>query len=181
MTDVKKVEQTAKLGVTAEFDPYENTDDAHEIKAQPEGYRLYWCNPNYRERRGWRGWVPVEYDSEIGRNLSAYLNDPPIKMEGSKNFDNWVRRGADSVLCYMPIGMWTRRQDVKREKNMRKLGSVRNQSNRSIRDGVSTYGPGLTDSVRPRKGFVPGPDVEAVPDVNGAAVRRRLFPDKEAN
>lgn len=180
MTD-KKVEQAAestfKMGATAEYDPFETTEDAHQIKAHPEGYRLYWCNPNLRDRKGWRGWIPVEYDSEIGRNLGDYLNDPPLKYEGSKSFDNTVRRGTDLVLCYMPIGMWSARYRAKQEKINGRVRGVRGDANRNIREGVNTFGPGLTDSVRPRKGFVPGVNTEVEPAADGA-VRRRLFNDE---
>jgi hypothetical protein len=123
------------------------------------------------------GWKPVEYDDEIGRNLSDYLPDPPLKMEGTKDFDNLVRRGDDAILCALPIGIWEERQRIKSIKANRRVQSVRGQGNKQYREGVRTYGEGLQDSPRPRQGFMPGADEEPEPEVNGETVRRRLFQD----
>jgi len=78
------------------------------FKKHPQGFRLGWKNPRYREEhRGWRGWVPVTYDSAIGKKLSEYLIDPPHKLK--TDVDNIVRRG-DSVLCALPEEYWEARQ-----------------------------------------------------------------------
>jgi len=91
------------------YDPYDE-QNPHAILSHPEGWVLSWKNPDYRAHRGWRGWVPVEYDDEIGQNLTKYLNDPPARMEGMANVDNYVRRGTDSILCKLPKDIWDARQ-----------------------------------------------------------------------
>ena len=87
-------------------DPFD-VQNPHKILAHPPGLRLRWANPRYREHRGWRGWEPVHYDDEVGKNLSKYINDPPRRME--HNVDNLVRRG-DSILCRIDEQMWEARQ-----------------------------------------------------------------------
>ncbi len=172
-----EVKATSSLGVEITSDPYSMENNPHEIKAHPPGWRLRWCNPNFRERRGWLGWEPVNYDDEIGRNLTDYLNDPPFKMEGTKRFDNYVRRGADAVLCKLPENLWAIRWQKGLDKANRRLYSNANTTNKVIKEGVSTYGDGLTDSKRPKGGFKPGPDVEAPPS-GDLSIRKRLFRDK---
>lgn len=89
------------------YDPFDSKNP-HKIVRNPSGYVLGWKNPMYRENhRGWRGWVPVDYDSEVGRDLKRYLLDPPRKM--AHQDDNLVRRG-DAILCMLPIDMWEARQ-----------------------------------------------------------------------
>lgn len=90
-------------------DPF-SSRNPHQIKANPAGKVLSWKNPKYRQERGWRGWTPVTYDDEIGRELDTYIIDPPHKMEGSAHLDNYVRRGTDSVLCWIPEEVWLARQ-----------------------------------------------------------------------
>lgn len=89
------------------YDPFDSKNP-HKIVKHPPGFRLGWKNPMYRENhRGWRGWVPVKYDSDVGRALKTYLLDPPRKM--SHQDDDLVRRG-DSILCMLPEEMWLKRQ-----------------------------------------------------------------------
>lgn len=89
------------------YDPFDSKNP-HKIVKHPPGHRLGWKNPRYREiHRGWRGWIPVAYDSDVGRNLKRYLLDPPRKM--AHQDDNLVRRG-DSILCMLPEEMWLARQ-----------------------------------------------------------------------
>lgn len=177
MSDEAKAAPT--IGVEITSDPYAMDGSPHDIKVHPEGYRLYWCNPNYRERRGWQGWEPVEYDDEIGRNLDQYLNDPPLKMEGTKRFDNYVRRGADAVLCKLPIGIWNARLEKKQEKANRHLYAGANRKNKVFKEGVSTYGDGLVDSKRPKGGFKSSANTEVdAPPTGDLSIRRRLFRDK---
>jgi len=89
------------------YDPFDSKNP-HKIVKHPPGVRLGWKNPTYRENhRGWRGWIPVKYDSDIGRNLKSYLLDPPRKM--AHQDDDMVRRG-DAILCSLPEEMWQARQ-----------------------------------------------------------------------
>lgn len=95
------------------FDP----QNPHAIEKHPPGLRLGWKNPKYREdHRGWRGWRPVSYEDDIGKNLGQYINDPPRRM--SHHLDHLVRRG-DSVLCILEDSIWRARQEQRTSKAMR--------------------------------------------------------------
>ena len=81
------------------------------IKAHPKGKQLGWKSAQYRSWRGLRGWVPIQYEDKIGRNLKKYLQHPPQKPFGSKGL--FVSVG-DVVLCHMPIKLWEERQQIKK-------------------------------------------------------------------
>lgn len=101
------------------YDPFDS-QNPHKILSDPPGFKLGWKSPVYRDGgRGWRGWVAVEYDDEIGRNLNRYLLDPPRRMEHA--VDNYVRRG-DSVLCYIERGIWEARQKRRTDLAARRAG-----------------------------------------------------------
>jgi len=101
------------------YDPFD-AQNPHRILADPPGFKLGWKNPLYRDgNRGWRGWLAVTYDSEIGRNLKRYLLDPPRKMEHA--VDNYVRRG-DSILCYLEADIWNARQQRRTDLASRRAG-----------------------------------------------------------
>lgn len=106
------------------YDPFDSKNP-HKITSNPPGFRLGWKNPHYRDsHRGWRGWAQITYDSDVGRNLSKYLLDPPRKM--SHQTDNVVRRG-DSVLCALPEDMWLARQQARTDRaNRNKLAHAAN-------------------------------------------------------
>lgn len=135
-------------------DPF-STQNPHQIRKHPPGKRLHWCNPAVRDRRGWRGWVPVRYDDEIGKNLGLYITDPPTRMEGVAGIDGYVRRGSDSILCVIDEEIWLSRQ-INREAKQRKRVDPHRKGggDRVLRDGtVMIDGGGLEDSKRPPGGF----------------------------
>jgi hypothetical protein len=122
------------------YDPFDE-QNPHVIRNHPEGFVLSWKNPNLRAHKGWRGWVPITYDDEIGKNLDQYLLDPPPRMEGMAQIDNYIRRGSDSILCKLPKDLWDARQ-ARRE--TRSKGMVRASAAKAnvSGDGFVTYGEG---------------------------------------
>ncbi len=125
------------------YDPYDE-QNPHAILAHPEGWVLSWKNPDYRAHRGWRGWVPIEHDDEIGQALDQYLNDPPARMEGMANVDNYVRRGTDSILCKLPSEIWDARQK-KRTNNAEYRFKQSQVAQQSRTKQFSTYGEGAVE------------------------------------
>ncbi|KPJ95874.1 MAG: hypothetical protein AMJ55_02995 [Gammaproteobacteria bacterium SG8_15] len=123
-------------------DPYAG-QHPHIILADPPGYKLSWKNPDYRLKRGWRGWEPIEHDDEIGRELDKYLQDPPTKMEGGDLLDNKVRRG-DCILCRLPIEIWDARQKAREQKDAARRKLASGSSNKQLAPGVTTFGKGQT-------------------------------------
>jgi len=97
------------------FDPY-SENDFLKFKKFPDTYVLRWCNPNYRRTRGWRGWQPVKWSDDIGRNLGDYLIDPPHRFEGMATMDDYIRAGNDLVLCKLHAGVWFARKRAMRER-----------------------------------------------------------------
>lgn len=87
-------------------DPFD-VQNPHAILSHPPGFVLRWINPEYRKRRGWQGWVRIEWDDEVGRNLDQYLNEVPDRMDGA--IDNFVRRG-DVILCRLPEAYFRQRE-----------------------------------------------------------------------
>ena len=113
------VKQTEYREPRVVHDPFD-TQNPHRIIANPPGFVLGWKNPLYRDgHRGWRGWRPVQFDDEIGRNLSKYLLDPPRRMEHA--VDNMVRRG-DTILCALEEDLWYARQ-LKRQRKAERLAA----------------------------------------------------------
>lgn len=148
----------------ADVEPiYEDPFDGqygHKIKADPPGFRLGWKNEKMREpsmggSRGWRGWEPITYDDDIGRNLSEYLAAPPARMEGSSQLDNKVRRG-DTILCKLPEEIWLARQRKRTDKDAARRGVAAGARNRQIQPGVVTTGDGLKDDTAANSNTVPG-------------------------
>lgn len=123
------------------YDPFDE-QNPHTILAHPEGWVLSWKNPDYRAHRGWRGWVPVEYDDEIGQNLSNYLQDPPQRMEGMAQIDNYVRRGTDSILCKLPKDLWDARQNKRVQNSEQRFKATEMAQNRRTKQ-YSEYGEGV--------------------------------------
>ncbi len=121
------------------YDPFDE-QNPHTILSHPNGWVLSWKNPDYRAHRGWRGWIPIEYDDEYGQELHKYLADPPARMEGMAQIDNYVRRGTDSILCRLPADIWEARQN----KRVRKSHSAQAATKDGPRRGhnYSTYGEG---------------------------------------
>lgn len=100
-------------------DPFD-VQNPHKFIAHPPGLRLRWAYPTYREHRGWRGWEPVSYDDEIGKNLGRYLNDPPRRME--HRIDNLVRRG-DTILCRIDEEIYLARQQRRTERAQKRASA----------------------------------------------------------
>lgn len=92
-------------------DPY-SRHNPHQPVSHPAGKRLSWKNAKYRASRGWEGWVKVEWDDDIGKNLHRYLNEVPDRMDGA--VDNYVRRG-DVILCWLPEVYYLSRQKARQE------------------------------------------------------------------
>jgi hypothetical protein len=149
------------------YDPYDSHDPFGILASippsddYPEGRALGWKSPRYREKRGWRGWFPIEHgDSVAGENdqfLANYISDPPERMVGPDVLDNCIRRG-DMVLSWIDARIWSERQH-KRELLARKrtlqAGSGKTEI---LRDGVEIVGKGATKSHNPRREFnIPAP------------------------
>lgn len=148
-----EIEMPDEVDLSMVVDPFD-VQNPHKFKAHPPGFRLNWLNPNYRNPTGkWKGWVPVEYDDEIGQNLHKYLHDPPHRMKGVAELDSYVRRGVDSILCKLPIEYYLLRKRRKEEKAANARNRVVNAENTQIRPGVMTTGEGLQVEERPAGGF----------------------------
>lgn len=138
-------------------DPFDCGVNPHHIKKHPDGKILSWKNPNIRNgTRGWRGWVPITYDSEYGERLHEFITDPPAKMEGSADQDNYVRRGTDSILCYIDEEIFYARQQKRETKALRKQLAAQAVRNRVLGPGVETFGDGVQVEPSPPGGFKAG-------------------------
>lgn len=132
-------------------DPYAQLHP-HKIISHPEGKILSWKGEAYRAKRGWRGWNAVQHDDEIGRELRKYLADPPTKMEGTNELDNYVRRG-DSILSWIDEDIWHARQKARTDKDRQRTGAVTKSNNRQLMPGVTTTGEGVKTDLVPKKGL----------------------------
>ena len=125
------------------FDPYDTDINPLRIKKHPEGKHLSWKNPTFRDQKGWKGWVPVEWDDEIGQHITDYVNDPPSQMEGTSKQDNYVRRDTDCILCWIDERIWNTRQLKRTMKAARMQQRANAAANQQIQEGVSTFGKGV--------------------------------------
>jgi len=156
-------------------DPFDTTNP-HKILNHPEGKKLGWKNPRIRDEKGWKGWEPVTWDSEIGKNIEQYIPSPPAKMVGIEKQDNYVRRGTDSVLAMIDEEIWMARQQKREHKALRKQLAANARANSAMGRGVETFGDGVKDEPRPTGGFKPRTETP-VPE---GGHRTRLFhPDEE--
>lgn len=149
------------------YDPFDE-QNPHAILAHPEGWVLSWKNPDYRAHRGWRGWTPVEYDDEIGSELGKYLKDPPARMEGMAQIDNYVRRGTDSILCKLPADLWDARQRKRTQNAEQRFRATELAQNKRTRQ-YTEYGEGV---VRRQSGTAPMEDGENSPMARTPMLRR---------
>lgn len=104
-------------------DPW-GEQDFMQIRQHPDGFVLRFVNPQYRARRGWRGWEPVTWSSEIGKNLGDYLIDPPHRFQGGNSIDDYIRVGSDLVLCKLPVAAYKARMKAKQDKRDKIMGSL---------------------------------------------------------
>ena len=156
-------------------DPFD-CKNPHKILKHPEGKILSWKNPRIRQDKGWKGWEPITWDSEIGKNLASYINDPPAKLEGISKQDNYVRRGTDSILSQIDEEIWNARQQKREDKALRKQLAANATANGAIGNGVETFGDGVRKESPPAGGFKQGVEAPLAP---GAHRRHMLRPDEE--
>lgn len=112
------------------------------ILRHPPGKRLNWKSPRFRDQHGPRGWVAVQHDDAIGRELNLYLLDPPIKL--ANQTDNLVRRG-DVVLSYIDEGIFLARQNHRFEKANRGIRKAAQHGQAQYGAAGRTFGEGLRD------------------------------------
>lgn len=157
-------------------DPFDCGSNPHKILKHPEGKILSWKNPRIRQDKGWKGWEPITWDSEVGKNLSEYINDPPAKLEGISKQDNYVRRGTDSVLSMIDEEIWNARQQKREHKALRKQMAANAHANAIIGNGVETFGEGVRRESAPAGGFRRGTEA---PVPKGDHRTRLFHPDEE--
>ena len=155
--DIDELEKVVLLN-----DPYQsqNPFKIHgEIEAcdeYPSGAVLRWISPTYRERRTWRGWVPMqygdEYTGENGELLNRYIPDPPPILANQP--DSYVRRG-DVILGRIDKRIWESRQAQRLLESRKRMGKATSKARTVLGDGIELFGPGATPSRRPRGGFRP--------------------------
>ena len=156
-------------------DPFECVNP-HKFKCHPEGLHFSWKNPRIMDDKGPRGWTPVTWDREIGRNIDEYLSRAPAKLQGIETQDNYVRRGVDSILCVIKEEIWLARQQKRESKALRKQMAANARANVTIGEGVETFGDGVKHDPRPAGGFKPR---EELPVPHGGHRTRLFHPDEE--
>lgn len=134
--------------------------NALKILSHPPGRRLQWISPQYRERRGMRGWEPVRFDDAIGRELHKYITDPPTRMEGLADIGSVVRRG-DVVLASIDEGIFQARRQRGLDRANRNLRGAAGRGQQQVGPHGRTTDSGLTDDnnsqfrqARPAPGFI---------------------------
>ena len=165
-------DEQKSIGAILKADPYADKNPfafkqvEHEGKLQralippdanfPEGQVLRWVNPTYRNQRGLRGHVMMEWDdpyikgktqAETRQNLQKYVVDPPDKMAHSE--DNYVRRG-DSVLARLDKAIFDSRQ-LQRALKSNRNARVAAESEKN----AALFGEGMTDDRPTRRQITP--------------------------
>jgi hypothetical protein len=141
------------------YDPYD-VKDPFAIRADippdaefPEGQVLQWKSPRYRERRGWRGWLPMQWGDKYAPDreaLSKFLPDAPERMIGPDQVDSYIRRG-DLILSRIDKRIKTSR-DLKRELlSAQQRGAYQSGQEETIREGLRIVGKGLQRDEHPRQ------------------------------
>lgn len=140
-------------GVTQLHDPYENHNafkvhgDIEPCPEYPNGAKVAWKNPEYRKRRGWRGWDVFEWGDKFtgtnGELLTNYIPDPPEHLLAHKDQDKAVRRG-DVVLARLPMELFEARQQKRLKKSREQQGVATSNRTTVLQDGVMLTGEGAT-------------------------------------
>ncbi len=141
------------------YDPYD-VQDPFKILAEippdetdPDGQVLQWKSPRYRERRGWRGWIPIHWDDQYGNEetLAKYVLEPPARMVGPDKVDSCVRRG-DKVLSRLNKRIWQSRQLKRELLQAQQQGMYEQGQEQIIREGLRIVGKGLQrdDAKKPK-------------------------------
>jgi len=158
--------------------PYKIIGEIAPDNEYPEGQVLRWLSPRFREVRGMRGWVALQYgDTYTGKNgelLKKYIPDPPARMVGSDKLDSYVRR-ADLILGRLDKRIWQSRRLKAILESARRRGSLESDKPIKIRDGVWLTGEGLKKDENPKQGLRPR-NKDAKPD---GVHRHELFKEKE--
>lgn len=70
---------------------------------QIDGITLRWVNPASRNRSlaGWKCWIPVNRESEIGEQVAEHIKESPFRL-GQENQDGAYFWRGDMVLAYAP-------------------------------------------------------------------------------
>ncbi len=164
--DLKKQLDEGKTEVTRDeinrametlYDPFD-IQDPYTIKAEippcgtfPEGQVLQWKSPEYRARRGWRGWIPMQWGDEYAPDdeaLSKYLHDTPQRMVGPDQVDSYIRRG-DLILSRIDKRI-KKSRDLKTELlSAQQLGAYENGQEQMIREGLRIVGKGMQRDEHP--------------------------------
>lgn len=167
------------------YDPYDSQNPLHIAKniepnaKFPEGQKLSWKSEKIRQYKGWKGWIPVRWDDEYGKNIGDYLSDAPMRMEGSENLDGYVRRGG-LVLCRLDMRIWKSRNAKRELKDAQQRGKGQDvMRNLFGRHGVNITGEGVSDDDRPRHvGSAPASENARRSELDPS--RRHLSDDMEA-
>jgi len=124
--------------------PYKIIKDLPPSPGSPKGWALGWKWPAYRDRRGWNGWEIMRWSMVEKENidLSEYLGEPPVRMQGSEHTDDIIRRGSD-VLCRIPRHWMDEREDRKRVKRLEREKAATAEGSQRINDLATMTGPGL--------------------------------------
>ena len=124
-------------------------DDAH-----PQGQMLGWKNPVYRDRRGWRGWIPLEwgdqYTGDKGEKLKEYLVDPPEAWVMPDKIDSYVRRG-DVLLGRIRKEIFVSRQLKAELECAKRRGALSDAQEQIIGEGIKIVGAGMQKDKQPRQ------------------------------
>jgi hypothetical protein len=107
----------------------------------PLGQKLSWKNMKHRDRSGYKGWIPIEWDDKYGKQVQKWIPDPPAKWQGPDKMDNIVRRG-DSILCRLDMKYWNARQLRRELLAARDRGMLEEGQDVEIRRGVKLTGAG---------------------------------------
>lgn len=147
--------------VALEHDPYDEQKNAFAFKndrfppdnESPTGWVISWKSPKYRERRGWRGWIPLQYGDPFvgknGENLDDHIFEPPKQLQGPGEIDSYVRR-ADLILCKIEAGVYDARQLNRERRAAKRRKGLMKQYTTPIRTGVTPTGPGLSEDPNPK-------------------------------
>lgn len=125
-------------------DPFAINGDLPPDETDPDGQALRWLAPEYRARRGYRGWKLIQWGDQYGSEevLSKYLNEPPARMIGPDKSDSYVRRG-DLVLGRLNKRIWQSRQLKRELQSALERGVLGDGQDQYVREGLRIVGKGL--------------------------------------
>jgi len=137
--------------------PYQVVGRMPGDEESPEGYVLGWKCERLRNSGvtgGWKGWEVLTWDHPAMKEIHKFIPSAPMRMQGSENIDNVVRR-VDLILCRIKAAWFDARQEESAELSRQRVADLDVPEGQELMPNVKTIGGGRQADKNPTFGGKP--------------------------